>query len=711
MPMDPYSICPCGSGKKLKFCCQALSHEMEKVEKLIDNHQPRMALQTLDKLAKTNEFNPWVITRQAASLLSDGRAQDSKTVLLNFLRHKPDHPSANALYAMAMVQQDGLPEARKAIQRAFRFSIAAEPMLVSGLAQYLGEYHWQHNQIMAARQHLVMALQLGNELQHKEFVESLMELDSDSSVPFSFRGGHEIPPYQAPDAAVDQVARAQRFASVGCWGDAATLLADVAAQHDPSNANLWYLIGLYRAWNGDEELAAQALHRSAEMIENDFDRAVEIETLAQELERNVDGNCTNLLSVIFHTDQLSRVLSILDDSPLAVKIPQQESYSDNDLPTDAVYAILNRPSTATTENATLDDLSKIIGRVSAYDAESEPPRSAQIHATGLEGGRLDQTIATLKAAVGDLITPSDQAPPEGIVVGVERPDDEPLTYDYYVPRPIAAWKRRLIRREFITRCTQDGWKNHPLLALGGKTPREVANDPAMRVKLAAAIECLDAVADDMGWIIPIEKMRAELGLPAPVLIRLENDSDLKQLTLFQIRRIDVAQLAGDPLRAVIHRTSLAKLGRLSSQLMAKWVEGAADFQDEDQKLAILRSLCELTMRSLNDVEARKWNAQAQEIVQSRPNAFEKIIEWKIGELQLRTSDPDHGLSLFRELWDVFGAKIPRLRMLLEKLADQMGYEHPLNGIITATAGMGSTWSPDTPTAAPATQKLWLPEND
>ena len=127
MPMDPYTICPCGSGKKLKFCCQSISNEMEKVERLIDNHQPRMALQILDKLVKTNELNPWVVTRQAASLMSDDRAADAKNALLMFLRQRSDHPSANALYAMAMLQCDGLPEARKAIRRAFRFSIAAEP--------------------------------------------------------------------------------------------------------------------------------------------------------------------------------------------------------------------------------------------------------------------------------------------------------------------------------------------------------------------------------------------------------------------------------------------------------------------------------------------------------------------------------------------------------------------------------------------------------
>ncbi len=50
----------CGSGKKLKFCCLAISSDMEKIEKLIDNHQPRMALQSLEKVAKKHGDNPWV---------------------------------------------------------------------------------------------------------------------------------------------------------------------------------------------------------------------------------------------------------------------------------------------------------------------------------------------------------------------------------------------------------------------------------------------------------------------------------------------------------------------------------------------------------------------------------------------------------------------------------------------------------------------------
>ena len=37
MALDPYQPCPCGSEKKLKFCCGAdVSHELEKIKQALE---------------------------------------------------------------------------------------------------------------------------------------------------------------------------------------------------------------------------------------------------------------------------------------------------------------------------------------------------------------------------------------------------------------------------------------------------------------------------------------------------------------------------------------------------------------------------------------------------------------------------------------------------------------------------------------------------
>ncbi len=713
MPMDAYAICPCGSGKKLKFCCQPISIEMEKVEKLIDNHQPRMALQILDKLAKTHEQNPWVITRQAASLMSDDRAGDAKTALLMFLRHRSDHPSANALYAMAMLQSDGLPEARKAIRRAFRFSIAAEPVIVAGLAQYLAEHHWQLEQFMAARQHMVMALQLGNENQRREVLNLLMEFDADPSVPFVFRGGQTIPPYTPPEAAAEKVNRAQRLASVGCWGDAAVQLTDVAENVDTQSSALWRLTGLFRAWDGEEAAAATALHKAAELDSANYESAVEMEALAQELDRNVPDNCVKLRTTLYDTDALSRVLTKLDDSPLLVKIPPQPPQEGDEQLISAIYAVLDRAPAEVPSDAQLDDLSRIIGRITLLDSNPEkalPPRALT---TALEGPKLKQTQATLESVAGDLVRRASDQPEDGQAIGVERPDDEPMTFDYYMPKAIAASDRRRLRKAFLDHCWGDGWKKHPLRAFGGKSPKQVGSGSANQLKLAAAVDCLEAVADDMSSLAPIDEIRLEFGLPAPTPITITDNNHLQSLSLSQLRRVDLASLTDEQFRMVAQRASLARMGRLTHRVLKNWVESRdGSFKDNDERLMILASLADLTSRSLHDGEALAWNAKARKIIDTLPNAFERVVEWKLRELQLQLGDKDKVNGIFRELWDVYGSKLPRLRQILSGIVDELGIERPWeNGIVTATSDSSTLWSPDAPASSDVGQKLWLPEND
>ena len=119
MSLDPYALCPCGSGKKLKFCCQDIVAEMEKVERLQENNQPRMALQLLDKMEKSHPGNAWIATNRGLALIHDNRPEEAKTSLAGFLRNSPKHPLANALFGLASLNADGYPECRKAVHRAF----------------------------------------------------------------------------------------------------------------------------------------------------------------------------------------------------------------------------------------------------------------------------------------------------------------------------------------------------------------------------------------------------------------------------------------------------------------------------------------------------------------------------------------------------------------------------------------------------------------
>ena len=73
MEIDVYAPCPCGSGKKLKFCCAPIVEEMAKVARLQAGDQPRQALALVEKLAKANPTNAWVATTEAELLIGSAR--------------------------------------------------------------------------------------------------------------------------------------------------------------------------------------------------------------------------------------------------------------------------------------------------------------------------------------------------------------------------------------------------------------------------------------------------------------------------------------------------------------------------------------------------------------------------------------------------------------------------------------------------------------
>ena len=81
MSIDAYAPCPCHSGKKLKFCCQDIAGDVEKVEKLRETNQQRLAWQNLEKLDRKHPNNPWVTINRAEILLEDGDVDEATEIL------------------------------------------------------------------------------------------------------------------------------------------------------------------------------------------------------------------------------------------------------------------------------------------------------------------------------------------------------------------------------------------------------------------------------------------------------------------------------------------------------------------------------------------------------------------------------------------------------------------------------------------------------
>lgn len=719
--MDPYAPCPCGSGKKVKFCCQAILPEMAKIERLQENNQPHMALQLIDKLLKDHPENGWLVTQRALALFNDNAYEEARDSLVPFLRTNPEHPLANALLALSVVQSnENFEKSKKVVHRAFLKSMAAEPQLVAILAGRLVSEYLKNDCMMAARQHMAMVLRLGADSERQATFRAMIEFDADAEIPYPLRGGHPLPNYQPQGELEAQLKKAQRLYVHGCFSEAADLLEQMTGQ-DAESAELWHMLGLMRAWDGDESRAAVALHHGAKLYQ-DFDQAVELETLAQLLEQKLPENSIPVLIKTFQTESLSKLLTRLDneDRLIRMKDPAQLEGAS------AGFEVIDRPLPVESElgQLTLETVPRVIGKLMLSD-KTDVDSPAMLHVIAQEGEPLDATLKIVLDASGELISPApasaeadlDEAAADsetGMVAFHRCKDLIALIQTPYLPPETPNQIIRDLQEKFVFTESRQAWLNHPLLALGGKSPLEAIGDDALRVPLAAAVYVYDAFLDHRNAILDLQSLFEELQLPQPAMIEVTDELDLNSLSVMELSRIPVQSLADDLFELLMHRSMVLRQSRLGYQVLREYLLNRPqlvedNFEEVQQSRGFLGEIC---MNSFREEEGISWIVQAAE-ASEQSGDFQGTLMWKLREVIYRSRNPEDPRvqELMLELWNRQGAKLPVLRERLQEIAQMMQIDPPWeSSVITAdslSVGSGE-WSAGTGNAA-GEKKLWLPD--
>ena len=248
--IDVYKLCPCGSGKKLKFCCQAIVTDMVKVAELQQSHQYQAALTLLDAVDKKVQprdtwSRAWVRTTKAFLLFSLGQVEEPRAMVEEVLDELPEHPLALAVNGVLALAADGYPAAMRPVYRAFQKSAADQPHLTSHLAMALAQLMMAKGYFLATRQYLNLAVRF--DPQNEDAVEAFLEFVRDPRFPWPLRDGYGLAPLAGGDHLKPQFEQAVKLAFLGCFSDAAKAFGGVARQ-DPKQPGLWWNIALCHAW-------------------------------------------------------------------------------------------------------------------------------------------------------------------------------------------------------------------------------------------------------------------------------------------------------------------------------------------------------------------------------------------------------------------------------------------------------------------------------
>src|SRR5438105_3574152 len=75
MAFDPYAPCPCGSGKKFKWCCQPIHEEIDRAFRQEEEGQHETALKLMNEVVAKHPDNPEAWGRKALDEVFGGESR------------------------------------------------------------------------------------------------------------------------------------------------------------------------------------------------------------------------------------------------------------------------------------------------------------------------------------------------------------------------------------------------------------------------------------------------------------------------------------------------------------------------------------------------------------------------------------------------------------------------------------------------------------
>lgn len=108
MTIDNYAPCPCGSGKKMKYCkCVDQPQEYEKIVRFIEGGQELAAMDRVNQLLAKSPSSAWLLAIKAELAMALQEHDTLRETVTRFIKLKPDNPLALTMSAMVSLSDGG----------------------------------------------------------------------------------------------------------------------------------------------------------------------------------------------------------------------------------------------------------------------------------------------------------------------------------------------------------------------------------------------------------------------------------------------------------------------------------------------------------------------------------------------------------------------------------------------------------------------------
>ena len=702
MTLDSYSLCPGGTGKKIKFCCSDLLADLKTITRMMEGDQYAAALRHIESIESADKPRACLLALKIQLFQAMDHEEDARAVVKHFVEHFPDNPIALAETAIDLAVEGDGPAAMGMLQRALAASSEQlYPQVydaMSAVAQRMA------NSGFLASARALWHLQTAANKNDEQPGELLARISRSESVPLLLKSEPPVVASPADAALAEQFEEAMKPLVKAHWAEAAERLEKLAEQV-PGEPVVWRNLAVVRAWLADREGAIEAYNQYAS-LDVPLEDAVEAAATAMLMSDDPLDDSIDALRLVYRVENADELAGHISTWKHAVITPVDPSMlgREEEVPPKLAFWLLDRPALDSAESLSLDDLPKVLGQALLYGRQTD--REARLEILGVNAADTQNITSLLSGIAEGSVT----GPPEEEVVGQLSAGRMVLRRPWRLPPEIQPETVRKLAEQHLEKAVLEQWPEVKLGVLGGRSAREAAGDEDQKIRLLAAIMVFEDWVRQMGEQFDFNRLRDQLGLPTLGPIDPEQ-TPREEVPLVRLPRVMVDKLPDDRLLYGFHRAVVFGVQKAVVVFGRELIE-RPQIAAKDRQLA----LAALAQNESDPERALDYIRRGREVAESQGNSS---APWDLNELEywMGQGNADQAGQLFNHLRQDHLREpgvAEALRTFLYRAGAVDAQGRPIEPEPAAAAEQpeeesSGLWTPDSEKPSGAKSKLWTPD--